>query len=178
MGWLPLGLKILPHSSTYAPALGASVAIGVAFGAYMALADATVFHSVIPASQTAMISESSPLQRIAYFIPAVIFDEVVFRLILVSALVWLLGMVAGLRALCFWAAIVFAAVVAYPAFHLSYLASLSLTPLTVSREILLHGAAGVLWGYLYWKHGWLAGLAGHISAHFSLQPMLSLLFFH
>jgi hypothetical protein len=48
--------------------------------------------------------------------------------------------------------------------------------LTVVREVALDGTAGVLWGYLYWRHGLGASIAGHLSAHLSLQPLLSLFF--
>jgi hypothetical protein len=53
---------------------------------------------------------------------------------------------------------------------------LALTTLTVVREIILHEAAGILWGYLYWRHGLIVAIAGRISAHVSLEPLLSLLF--
>ncbi|WP_316399143.1 hypothetical protein [Bradyrhizobium sp. 33ap4] len=40
----------------------------------------------------------------------------------------------------------------------------------------LHGCGGLLWGYLYWRHGLAASIAGHVSAHLSLQPLLGFLF--
>lgn len=33
---------------------------------------------------------------------------------------------------------------------------------------------GSVWGWLYWRHGWLAALAGHASVHVLLDPMLAL----
>lgn len=41
---------------------------------------------------------------------------------------------------------------------------------------MLHGTAGILWGYLYWRHGLVSAITGHISAHLSLEPLLNLLF--
>jgi hypothetical protein len=64
--------------------------------------------------------------------------------------------------------------VAYPAFHLDYLQTLTPSALTVLREVMLHGA-GILWGYLYWRYGLVAAITGHISAHLSLEPLLSVL---
>ena len=46
------------------------------------------------------------------------------------------------------------------------------TVLTVVREIMLHGFAGILWGYLYWRYGLVAAMIGHISAHVSLWSSL------
>lgn len=31
---------------------------------------------------------------------------------------------------------------------------------------------GSVWGWLYWRHGWLAALTGHVCAHPVLDPML------
>jgi hypothetical protein len=168
------GLRILPQGSMLP--LGTAVAAGLVFGAYMALADALLFRDIIPVSQTALVSGFSALERIVGFAPLVLMDELEFRLVLVSALVWILGVIAGKRVWCVPVAIGLSALVAYPALHHAYLASLSFTPLVISREILLHGAAGVLWGTLYWRYGLLAAIAGHMSAHVSLEPLLSLLF--
>ena len=143
----------------------------------MAAADALVFRSVIPAAQAELISSFSVVERIVYFVPMAAIDELEFRLIVMSAVAWVFVAVAGSRAGSYWAAIVVVALVAYPALHPVYLASLApFAPLTISRELLLHGTAGVLWGYLYWRYGLLAAMTGHASAHLSLQPMLGLLF--
>jgi hypothetical protein len=99
-----------------------AVAAGLAFGAYMALADALLFRRIIPASQAALILGFSAIDRIAYFVPRAAIDELEFRLILMSALIWFLVAVAGRpRAGYFWAAIICVALVAYPALHQAYL---------------------------------------------------------
>src|SRR5690242_12247763 len=108
----------------------------------MALADALLFRSVIPASQTALVSGFSAIDRIVYFTPLAVADELIFRLVAMSLLVWTLTAVAGRRSWCFWAAILGTALLIYPALHPVYLSSLELTPSTVLREIMLHGGAG------------------------------------
>ncbi|SDF79225.1 hypothetical protein SAMN05216337_10743 [Bradyrhizobium brasilense] len=101
----------------------------------------------------------------------------IFRLIVMSALVWLFAIAAGRRRLwCYWGAILRAALVAYPLYYLSYLMTLDPTPLSWVREVALHGCGGLLWGYLYWRHGLAASIVGHVSAHLSLQPLLGFLF--
>jgi hypothetical protein len=35
-------------------------------------------------------------------------------------------------------------------------------------------AVGSVWGWLYWKHGWLSALIGHTSTHIVLDPLLLL----
>jgi hypothetical protein len=174
LSWQHLGLRILPHGGAHP--LGVAFGAGLLFGVYMALADALLFRSVIPASQAAMVSGLSVLERIAYLAPLAVMDELAFRLIVMSALVWILTVMAGPRAWCFWVAILCTALVVYPALHQAYLSTLVPTPLTVAREIMLHGGAGILWGFLYWYHGLVSAIAGHIGAHISLQPLVTLLF--
>lgn len=33
-------------------------------------------------------------------------------------------------------------------------------------------AVGSVWGWLYWRHGWITALAGHVSCHLLLDPLL------
>lgn len=172
--WTYLGLRILPHGGAHS--LRIAIGAGLMFGIYMALADAMLFRSVIPASQVALVSGFSAVARIAFFAPLSVVEELLFRLVMMSSLVWFLTTIVGQRAWCFWVAILVTALLVYPAFHLAYLEALVPAPLTVMREIVLHGAAGILWGYIYWRHGLVAAMAGHVSAHVSLEPLLSLLF--
>jgi hypothetical protein len=148
-----------------------AIGLGLAFGVYMALADATVFRSVVPASQTAIVAGASAMRRFVHFVIPATLDELQFRLVLVSAVTWLLTATFGRRDGCVWGAIVIVAVL-YLGLHPAYLASLQPTRLVVARELFLHVSAGILWGYLYWKQGLAASVAGHVSAHITLQPLL------
>ncbi len=151
-------------------------ACGLAFGAYMALADTAVFRSAVPQVQHVLLDQLTLAQRLVRFVPGALYDEVLYRLFGMTALVWLLARL-GLRRgpALFWPAILLTAFVLYPLGALGYFRQLDWTGLTVAREVALHGAAGTLWGWLYWRHGWLAGVTGHIAAHLALQPLLGLL---
>ncbi|MER8749460.1 hypothetical protein NKH57_09295 [Mesorhizobium sp. M1050] len=170
--WRRLGLRILPGG---AHPLVIAIGAGLAFGAYMALADAILFRDVTPAAQIALVAGSSALERIAHFARLAVLDELEFRLVAMSIIAWLLVSVAGKQAWCFWAAILLTALVVFPAFHLPYLSALTPSFPTALREIMLHGGAGILWGYLYWRHGLVAAIAAHVSAHLSLQPLLAIM---
>lgn len=37
---------------------------------------------------------------------------------------------------------------------------------------------GSVWGWLYWRHGWLAALIGHAATHPLLDPLLLLILSH
>jgi hypothetical protein len=153
-----------------------ALAIGLAFGAYMAFADATIFRSAIPPAQRASIFDVPVIARIIGSSINAAEAEVVLRLICMTALVVLFVAFAKQpRRWCYWLAIMLCALVAYPAWDYLYFASLAWSPLGCARELALHFAATTLWGWLYWRHGFLAALVGHLSAHLTLQPTLSML---
>ena len=174
VGPAELGLALRPRRGlrSLALALGA----GLAFGLYMALADATLFAGAIPEVQRQMVAQMPAGERIVWFARGALVDELLYRLIGLTAIAWCLAQVTPWRGgVLVWPAILLAAFALYPAGNWAYFAALEPGPLTVLREIALHGAAGVLWGWLYWRHGWLSGVTGHVAAHLSLQPLLSLL---
>ena len=141
----------------------------------MALADATVLRGAVPEVQHWMVGHLTTSERIAFAWRGLLFDEVVLRLGVVTAGVWFLRALpgwSGWRAR--WPAILFAAFVAWPLTVLHYLAALDWSAPVALREIVLHGGAGALWGWLYCRHGWLAGVVGHAGAHLALQPLLAL----
>lgn len=127
--------------------LRATVA-GLAFGAWEALADTFLFHR--------------PLVYVApaAWGPAVILDEV---------------MRAGVIQLLRWArvpafdAVLLVAFVGYPLFHWSYYSSLPPDAAVWWREVLLHFAAGTLWGTIYVRYGFVAATLAHGAAHVSLN---------
>jgi Type II CAAX prenyl endopeptidase Rce1-like len=179
--WDYLGLKILPQRGVGSIAI--AVVFGLAFGAYLASADAFIFRAFIPAWQTEMVTGTSSVRRIAFFAPLAVLDEIEFRLLLMSTLVWLLtcrsrfsGPASSEQHFRVWTAIIAVAAVYLP-LHPSYVASLGpLSPVVVAREFALHISAGILWGYLYWRYGLVSAIAGHVAAHVTLQPMLGYFF--
>ena len=141
----------------------------------MVAADSLFFRDAIPASIVELTAKTSAFQRIVLFTPFAIADDLIFRLGAMSAVSWVLVLIAGKRDWCFWAAILVTALIIYPLAHYSYLAGLEPSLASVMREIMLHGGAGILWGYLYWRFGLLAAICGHVGAHLVLEPLMSLL---
>jgi CAAX prenyl protease-like protein len=172
--WDGLGLRILPRNGPFA--LGIAVASGLAFGIYMALADAFLFRAVMPRGLAAMVEVTVAAERILFFSLFAVRDEIEFRLLLMSALAWLLTGAAGRFALpCrlgFWIAIVAVAIIYVP---LHAAAVGPPTPEALLRAAALYVAAGILWGWLYWRYGLAASMIGQISAHLTLQPLLGYL---
>ncbi|OYW46508.1 MAG: hypothetical protein B7Z08_05535 [Sphingomonadales bacterium 32-68-7] len=170
-GLLGTGLR-LTFASSRSPIV--ALAVGLAFGAWMAIADTTVFADAVPDTQRIAVAEFSPLERIVAVLPRVILDEIVLRLLCSTGLVALFIKVAGKQnPWSYVAPMILVATVAYPLRDYAYFASLEWSGLTLNREIGLHIMANLLWVWLYWRHGFLAAVTGHCAAHFALQPLLT-----
>ena len=148
---------------------------GMGFGLFMAMADMVLFASAVPEVQRYAVTQVSLGGRLAHYLRGAAIDEVQFRLIAMTGLIWLLSHMpkAGGK-WQHWTSLSLAALVVYPLMNMNYISYLDWSVLTFARELVLHGGAGMLWGWLYWKHGWLAGLTGHMGAHLTLQPLLGL----
>ena len=166
-----LGFEILPRRGWRSLALAAG--LGLVFGAYMALADRFLFASVVPQVQHTMLAQMTTVDRLLLFARGALIDEVELRLVALTVIAW--GIANLFRTgdgRVHRAAILLVAFVIYPLASWNYFRFLDPSALTILREVALHGAAGTLWGWLYWRHGWLSGLTGHVSAHLALQPLL------
>lgn len=106
-------------------------------------------------------------------------EEVLLRLFLMSLLVWLgsfLGRTSAGRpaSAVSWGAIVLAAVL-FGLGHLPVTAAIvPLTPLVVTRAVVLNGVLGIALGWLYWKHGLESAMIAHFSADIVLHVLLAL----
>ena len=104
-------------------------------------------------------------------------EEILLRLLVMSLLAWLGGFVSKTQdgkptSAVFWIANILAAVL-FGLGHLPATATfLPLTPLVITRAILLNGIGGVIFGWLYWKRG----LESAMVAHFSADIVLHVLF--
>jgi hypothetical protein len=100
-----------------------------------------------------------------------IVEEVLFRLFLVSLLVWLLARLGGgARPWMYVSAIVLAALL-FGAGHLPGArdAGMTLNFLAISRILLLNAIVGVVCGWLFWKRGLEHAMLAHFSADLVLH---------
>lgn len=106
-------------------------------------------------------------------------EEILLRLGLMSILVWLGRFISrtqdGRPTLAvLWSANILAAVL-FGLGHLPATAALfPITPLVISRAIVLNGVAGIAFGYLYFKHGLEAAMLSHFTADIILHVLLAL----
>ena len=107
-----------------------------------------------------------------------IVEETLFRLFLVSALVWLLARSKGgaARPWMFVTAIVLAALL-FGAGHLpaGFAMGVAPSPLAMARIILLNALVGILCGSLYWRLGLEHAMLAHVSADIVIHGISPLL---
>ena len=161
-----------------------SIAIGVIASLLIIALDVFVF-------QTAMLKElgdkASALQTaqpaawqgfLASFYGGIV-EEILLRLFLMSLLAWLGSFISKTvegkpTSFVLWIANILAAIL----FGLGYLPAtailLPLTPLIITRAIVLNGLAGIGFGWLYWKRGLESAMIAHFSADIVLHVLLAL----
>jgi membrane protease YdiL (CAAX protease family) len=148
--------------------------LGGAVGVVMVALEALFFLKHLPVSMLAAFDVPLWKRLLAGVVYGGITEELFMRLFLMALFVWLLGKwwktAAGTPApRAFWAAITLVAIL----FGLGHLPATSmlapLTPVLVVRALVLNGVAGVAFGYLYWRYGLEAAMAGHIGVHLVLQ---------
>lgn len=158
------GLRLRPSDWRAAFIAVAAGIVGVT--AFITLLDIVLFRAALPADYVAFYT-SPLLPRTPLTCVLAAIEEVEFRLILMTALVMAIRWWRG-RPL---SPALFVAVIL--ASQLANAGALVLAdPLYGS---LRYWAVGCVWGWLYWRHGWLAALAGHASAHLLLDPVLAFL---
>jgi hypothetical protein len=150
-----------------------AAAAGILLGFALVALDRLFFLDRLPPALTA---DASPLatRLLAGLLYGGINEELMWRLFAVTLLVFL-GAAAWQRAKTvpaagvLWAAIGLAAL-GFAALHLPATAALTeLTPLVVTRAMVLNTIAGLLFGWLYTRFGIEAAMAAHMGAHLPLQ---------
>ena len=154
------------------PALLGGLAIGIA----LISLEIWVFRPRVPAALHGADRRIPLWKRLLACLYGGLNEEVLLRLFLMSLLAWLIGLVwqapGGRPAVgAFWAANLLAALL-FGLGHLPATAAITrLTPMVITRGLVLNGLAGVLFGFLYFEYG----LEAAILAHFGLDIVIHVL---
>lgn len=156
------GLTFLPKDRSRA--VRAAVISIVATSLFIAILDGVLFRSRLSPDYVAFYT--SPLfPRTAYALLGSLIEEVKFRLILMTCLMLILTRATGLKPLH----------AAGIAIILSQLANvfplLLVTPL---YGLLRFWLVGSVWGWLYFRHGWVTAAVAHPLTHLVMDPWLLL----
>lgn len=154
----------------------AAVLLGLFSGVVMLALEWIYFMPRIPRSLASLDGRTAFWKRVLACFYGGVVEEILMRLFLMSALVWLIGLFwktpAGAPAAgAFWVANLLAALL-FGAGHLPATAQTTkLTPMVVTRALLLNGIPGVFCGYLFMRFG----LEAAMLLHFSLDILIHLI---
>lgn len=160
------GLRFSPRDRQAAAKATVAAVIGVT--AFILILDGLVLRLWLPADYVGFYT-GPLLPRTAKMCVSAALEEVEFRLFLMTGLLVAMSWVRRpLPPAAFIAAILISQFVNVGGLVLAY-------PLYASLRF---WAVGSVWGYLYWRQGWLAALLGHASCHLLLDPLLAFVLVH
>ena len=153
-----------------------ALGLGLTAGALLVVIDVSVFLPQMPPAIRELAAGSIPLWKrmLAGILYGGILEELFCRLFLFSLFAWLLGFVLRASdgrpsATAFWIANLLVALL----FSLGHLPATSmlvpLTPMVVTRALVLNGLAGVTCGSLFWRRGLEAAMLAHMAFHLVMQ---------
>jgi membrane protease YdiL (CAAX protease family) len=150
-----------------------SVVVGLATGLVVILLDLLVFQPLLKGAELPKLTEPALWKGALASLYGGIVEELLCRLFLLSVLALLLTWLSrtrdGLRPWVFWTANVLAALL-FGLGHLPAAASLlPLTPVWVTRVLVLNAVPGVVVGWLFWKRGLEAAMLAHGAADIVLH---------
>jgi membrane protease YdiL (CAAX protease family) len=142
-----------------------SLIVGTAAGLVVVLLDLLAFQPLMRGAELPKLTEPALWKGALASLYGGITEELLCRLFLLSALALLLTWLSrtrdGLRTWTFWTANLLAALI-FGLGHLPATASLlPLTPLVVSRALILNGLLGLAMGWLFWKRGLESAMLAH-----------------
>lgn len=155
---------------------GITQAILIAFAVAFIIvgSDKLIFQNLIP-----QIAQNPPSTSVKAVIGGVVYggivEEVLLRLFLMSLTVWILSKIAArnkttIPAWIYVVSILLTSVI-FGIGHLPFASSIfgELTPVVLTRIILLNSIGGIGFGYLYWKKGLEYSITAHMLAHIFMQ---------
>ena len=150
-----------------------AVAFAVAFA--VAAIDGFVFRPLLLPDYVEYFRNSDDAERLLYFMLRAFNEQIIYRLFLMSFLVWGLGLIwrgdGGRPANgAYWAAMTMAQVA-----NIAINMPLPATPTMLCYDIARYICPGIVWGYLYWRHGFMTAEIAHVGTHPFLQPALGYL---
>lgn len=183
-----LGAPIISALASGEPALPGlvellplSVGAGLLAGVLLVALELALFLPRLPEALRQVNPKTGPFNGFLASFYGAFTEEILMRLFLFSGVAWLLGRFwqasDGLPASgAFWSTNLLAALL-FGLAHLPATAALPpLTPLVVTRALVLNGAAGLVFGLLYWRYGLETAMLAHFSADIVLHVITPLVF--
>lgn len=158
--WSADGLRLVPEDVGAALRAAAASVLGVLL--FILLLDGWLFRAELQSSYVDFY-RSALFPRMDQAMLGSLREEVGYRLLLMTGLVLILNRATRLRP----------AMVIGLAIGLAQLANvLPFVPLAPSYVLLRFWLVGCVWGWLYWRHGWVTAAIAHPLTHLLLDPLL------
>lgn len=156
--------------------MAAAIGIGLLSAGVIALAEKLIFAKALGMAERLAFSWLSFLGSVLY---GGIVEEILVRFGLMSVVVWLAGKLTKSANKGIYIAGIGIAAFVFAAGHLPATAQMfGLGTVSVVRTLLLNFLPGIGFGYLYWKHGLVYAMLGHIATHVINQLILLPLLFN
>ena len=176
----PSGLENAPSGKALAPSpprrLGVALLLGIVMGGLL-LGVLIFLASKEPLLKTRLAERADQPAWMpwALAVEASILEEILFRLFLMSVVIWLIARIMKRRNEA-WPALVWTAIaisaLAFGLVHLpSWIAAVHPTVFLIVSVLALNGAAGVLLGWIYWSWGIEAAILCHFAGDMMLQGL-------
>jgi hypothetical protein len=172
-----VGLRLQGHGTRRPVLVGVAAAIAAAV--YVAAIDGVVFRATLPTSYVFFFETTGLRDRLIYFMLRAFNENVIYRLFVFSSIFYLISRINGARPKVLPPALIWCAIVATQMLNIGVnVAALSPDPISFAAllyDALRYVAPGVLWGWLYWRFGFLTAEIASVGCHIFLQPALGLL---
>lgn len=168
------GLRLAAHGMRHPVVV--AFGIGAAVALYVAFVDLVLFRHLLPPGYVAYFAGTPLFSRLTYFVLRAFNENIFYRLFFMSTLVWGMGLVwrdsrGQLPKAVYWFAILLAQTIPMLINEAPFYPH-PLTPDFLLYVVVRFILAGVLWGFLYWRYGFVTAETAHVSTHLFLQPIM------
>lgn len=168
-----VGLQLWPESWARVWCVGLLCAAGTA--AFIIIVDCFIFRQILTPDYLTALRQ--PLgARLLYFPIRAFVENTIYHLFVLSLLVLAFGTVwrktdGSPSDGAFWAAIILSQV-GNIVWNLVLMEPM--TPTILGYDTIRYVVPGCLWGYLFWRCGFVTAEIGHVATHFFLQPAFNI----
>ncbi|MGA9916761.1 MAG: hypothetical protein WBR17_29905 [Paraburkholderia sp.] len=168
------GLRLAAHDLGHP--IAAAFGIGLLVALYVATVDLIVFRHFLPPSYVAYFSGHSLSERMFSFMLRAFNESILYQLFFMSAVLWGMGLVwrnsqGHIPKAAYWIAIILAQAIPMLLNEAPFYPP-HLTPIFLLYVLVRFILAGILWGFLYWRYGFVTAEMAHVSTHIFLQPIM------
>jgi hypothetical protein len=157
--------------------LPVAVLVGVAAGAAIMILERYYFQPRLPEAFHDVKTRQATWKRALACFYGGIFEELLLRLFVMSGLMWLMGLIwppaeGQVNLVIFWVANIISTLL-FGLGHLPATARMApLTPLIITRALILNGLAGLAFGVLFLQFGLEFAMIAHFSADIMIHLVL------